>query len=215
MCIRDSADEIGLTLPVGQWIIRAACAQAARWQHRLGARAPFVAVNVSQRASDDECLVHHVRTALRETHAPPAKLRLRMEEAGLFDRRGGWHNHLIELTGLNVRLEINNIGTRYARFDRLTSVPVYGIVVPPALVAKLGVAEEGNCTEAVAGSLVALGLRLNCEVTMQGVDGPRELGCVRQLGGQFAQGRGIGEPVGPDEFEKLVTCATGDVRRAC
>ena len=186
------AEESGLMVAIGEWVLREACTQAVRWGALMGV-VPRMAVNVSARQLEDPELMAKVAHTLADTGMPPASLMLEMTEAIVL---GGGAQHrgvLNAVKALGVQLSVDDFGTGYASLAYLRQLPVDQLKVDQTLVQE--VARHGDTR--IMQSVVRLAHDLGLEVVAEGVETKVELEVAQRLGCDVVQGYLLGRPVPP------------------
>ena len=180
------AEESGLIAPIGSWVLRMACRQAAEWQgSQPGAEPFFVSVNLSARQFRDPGLVDEVRSIMDEMRLPAAALKLEITEHALLDEGPQTAVSLRGLNDLGVKLAIDDFGTGYSSLGYLRYLPVDMLKMDRVFVHDLDGEPSGIAiVEAVVRLAHALGMR----VTAEGVETAEQLAALRAVGCDRAQG---------------------------
>ncbi len=184
------AEESGLMVAIGQWVLREACRQAVAWRDVLGG-IPRMAVNVSGRQLDDPSFVDDVAAVLASTGMPADAVMLEITESILLGDRSGYEEVLVALKDLGVHLSIDDFGTGYSSLAYLRRFPVDQLKVDRAFVQD--VSEHGDTR--IMEAVVRLAHDLGLEVVAEGVETPCELDTVQALGCDVVQGYLLGRPV--------------------
>src|SRR5262249_25124901 len=121
------AEETGLIVPLGRWVLQEACRQAADWHRTMPDNAPIVSVNPALRQVQDRAIVADVATILGETGLDPAELQLELTESAVMGNGGRPLEALHELADLGPRIAIDDFGTGYSNFAYLRDLPVHGL----------------------------------------------------------------------------------------
>jgi predicted signal transduction protein with EAL and GGDEF domain len=183
------AEETGMIVPLGRWILAEACRQAVRWSALAGAGrggAPVeVAVNVSGRQLTHPEFLGDVAAALGESGLPPAALVLEMTESVLIDDSEATLGPLRALKALGVRLAVDDFGTGYSSLAYLHRFPIDVIKLDKAFVA--GIARGGR-DAALARAVLSLGDALGLQTVAEGVETAEQRAHLRELGCRLAQG---------------------------
>lgn len=174
------AEEVGLMMPIGEWVLRQACSQAMRWPKPLR-----VAVNVSAVQFRARTLVPAVVSALASSGLAADRLELEITETALIEDEAATLSALAQLRELGVRIAMDDFGTGYSSLSYLRSFPFDRIKIDRSFVRELaGAAECVAIVRAVAG----LGASLGIAVTAEGVETDEQLDFVRAAGCAEAQG---------------------------
>ena len=181
------AEQTGLVVPLGRWVLETACRQAARWQQLgSGADAPlWVAVNLSPRQLGDPGLVDAVAAAQRESGLREGTLALELTESALMPDETTHDEVLDRLRDTGARLFLDDFGTGYSSLTHLTRLPIDTVKVDRSFVAGL---PGSRRNAAVVSALVRLGRDLGLSVIAEGVEKPRQLRALQLLGCPSVQG---------------------------
>jgi diguanylate cyclase (GGDEF)-like protein len=186
------AEETGLIVPIGSWVLHEACSQTARWRAELPAEAPlFVAVNLSARQLVDPDLVPTVESVLASTRLDPSLLTLEVNEAVLVENRDVARDVLERLTARGVRIGIDDFGTGQSSLAHLNDLPVHTLKIDRSLIAGLGRRPEDS---AIVAAIVGLGHTLDFTVTAEGIETDMQLHALRTLGCDLGQGYYFARP---------------------
>jgi diguanylate cyclase (GGDEF)-like protein/PAS domain S-box-containing protein len=193
------AEETGLIVPIGAWVLEQACAQLAEWQDTQITMS--VAVNLSVRQVGAPDIVSLVRDVLRRTGARPESLCLELTESVLMDDVESAKWTLESLKGLGVRLAIDDFGTGYSSLSYLKRFPVDAVKVDRAFVDGLGADPHDS---ALVAAIVAMASALNLEVTAEGVETNNQLESLMLLGCRRAQGFYLARPMPAAQMSQLI-----------
>jgi diguanylate cyclase (GGDEF)-like protein/PAS domain S-box-containing protein len=196
------AEETGLIVPIGTWVLGEACHELVRWR-QTGAASPMlhIAVNLSARQVARADLAETVRRALDEAGLEPPALLLELTESMLMNADRMTLGQLAELRDLGIRVGIDDFGTGYSSLAYLKRLPVDFIKVDRSFVA--GLVEDRSDREIVT-AVVRLGQALGLTVIAEGVEDAAQLAVLRELGCDEAQGYLLGRPrPGPPTYEPL------------
>ena len=188
------AEETGLIIPIGEWVIRTACMEAMRWQ-QAGLSPLRVAVNLSMRQFRQKDFVEKVEQALAESGLPPKFLELEITESFLAHNVEHATAVLRRLHNLGVQLSIDDFGTGYSSLSYLKQFPLNTLKIDQSFVRDIpGDSDAAAITEAIIG--LAQSLRLN--VIAEGVESQDQVFFLRSRGCDHAQGYLFSEPMSAD-----------------
>jgi diguanylate cyclase (GGDEF)-like protein/PAS domain S-box-containing protein len=196
------AEETGLIVPLGRWVLKAACAQLAAWREHANGAGLIISVNVSHRQLADPEFGLILQEALAETGLDPAALRLEVKENALSREPDAVHRalaHALEEHG--VRSHIDHFGTGASSLRLLHGFPGDAVKIHRALVIGMGV--EPGAFEIVK-ALVGLAHNLGLEVIAEGVETAAQLDHLKLLGCEFAQGFHVSAPLRPEDATALL-----------
>lgn len=194
------AEETGLIVPIGEWVLRQACCQARAWA-AAGLPRLQVAVNVSARQLSDAAFPRRVRQALDDTGWPAELLELEITETALMQDTVLSAGLLRELKSLGARTAVDDFGTGYSSLAYLKAFPLHRLKVDRSFVA--GVQDEGD-DRVIASTIIVLAQSLGLQVTAEGVETAEQATCLLQHGCDEAQGYHFGRPVPAEEFEAML-----------
>ena len=195
------AEETGLIVPLGTWVLRDACRRAVAWQRTRPADQPLtLRVNVSARQLAQDSLRETVATIIKETGIEPALLCLEVTESVLIEDPEESIRTLTELKQLGVGIAIDDFGTGYSSLEYLRRLPVDCVKVDRSFVRGLPDNEEDV---AIVNAVIELGHALKLKVTAEGVETTDQMDNLRSAGCDTAQGFLFFRPEPPEVVEKL------------
>jgi diguanylate cyclase (GGDEF)-like protein/PAS domain S-box-containing protein len=193
------AEETGLIVPIGAWVLQTACAQAKAWQD-AGHGALRIAVNLSPRQFSEPNLVASIADVLRQTALPPACLEIELTE-GLFMHDVAQAVELLhKLKALGLALSIDDFGTGYSSFSYLRKFPIDVLKIDRSFVSDIVEGDEA----AIVVSIIALAHNLKLRVIAEGVETLAQLDYLRRNGCDEIQGYYFSPPVAPADFERML-----------
>ena len=195
------AEETGLVLPLGRWVLREACEQLVRWR-RAGAAGPGFAmsVNLSARQFREPTLVADVAGILAETGAPGRCLVLELTETALLEDVTVTAATLRDLRKLDVSVALDDFGTGYSSLSYLCELPIDVIKIDRSFVRDVD-HDEGRA--AIVATIVALAHQLGLEATAEGIETSSQQDALRDAGCDSGQGYLLARPMLPAAFEAL------------
>jgi diguanylate cyclase (GGDEF)-like protein len=194
------AEETGLIVPIGRWVLRNACRQLMAWR-RAGFPAMRMAVNLSGRQFADDRLLDDVRTILAETALPPDSLEIEITESVLMADVRKTRAVLKAFRALSIRLSVDDFGTGYSSLSNLKRFPVDTIKVDRSFVRDLATNDEDK---AIANAIIAMGRTLGMSIVAEGVETDAQASFLRDQGCDEIQGFFYSRPVPPSELEQLL-----------
>jgi diguanylate cyclase (GGDEF)-like protein/PAS domain S-box-containing protein len=189
------AEENGLIVPIGEWVLRTACATAATWPDLT------VAVNLSPVQFRSRGLVTMVTSALAEAGLPPHRLELELTETALLDDSESTIEILHQLRALGVRVSLDDFGVGYSSLSYLRRFPFDRIKIDRSFV---GTISESPESVAIVRTIASLGSVLGVETTAEGVETIEQLDFVRECGCTAVQGYYFGKPSPAAEVGRVI-----------
>ncbi len=198
-----AAEDGGLIVPIGRWVLEEACRQAATWQNERPDEPPLgISVNVSAAQLSDERLPERVANAISSAGIDPVTLSVELTEGVLMDETGAFPFEVLsEIKSLGVRLVLDDFGTGYSSLSYLKRVPLDEIKLDRGFVAALG---TDGIDDAIVSAVVTLGRNLGLAVVAEGVETAEQLALVRELGCTYAQGYYLSMPLPPAELGEML-----------
>jgi diguanylate cyclase (GGDEF)-like protein/PAS domain S-box-containing protein len=204
-----AAEESGLIVPLGEWVLREACAQGAAW--RQASWDVGVSVNVSARQISAPTFVADVQAILAEAGLPAAALTMEINERILVEDAGLVMERLAELRALGVRLAIDDFGTGYASLAYLRQLPADIIKIDPSFTDGLG---RDETLTLLTRTVIQVGRDLGMQVVAEGIEQPRQLEALREMGCGYGQGFLVARPMAAPGVEALIRTASGETAQA-
>jgi EAL domain-containing protein (putative c-di-GMP-specific phosphodiesterase class I) len=196
------AEETGLIVPIGQWVLEESCRWASRWQVFAGSHHPLVvSVNLSARQFQHPDLLADIERTLHETGLDPRQLKLEITESVVMQDANATIDTLQALKAIGVRVAIDDFGTGYSSLSYLKRLPVDTLKIDRSFVNGLG--HDAQDT-AIVDSVVALARTLELSVTGEGVETNAQAQHLRDLGCQRGQGFLFARPLPPEDLERLL-----------
>jgi diguanylate cyclase (GGDEF)-like protein len=194
-----AAEESGLIVPLGEWVLRQACAQGAAW--RRASWDVGVAVNLSARQITAPGFTARVAAILAETGLPSTALTVEVNERILVEEDGLIADRLAELHQMGVQMAIDDFGIGYASLAYLRQLPLDIIKIDPSFVAGLG---HDDTLTLLTRTVVQVGRELGLRVIAEGIEQPRQLSALREMGCDYGQGFLVARPMAAPGVEALI-----------
>jgi len=197
------AEEMGLIIPIGRWVLKEACRQMQEWQERFpGTRDLTISVNLSGKQFAQARLVEDVSQALKESGLAPGRLRLEITESAVMENAASAMAMIEQLRGLDVKIDIDDFGTGYSSLSYLQRFEVDHLKIDRSFVSNIG-SDRGENAEIVR-TIVTLARHLGMDAVAEGVETQDQLRMLQELGCGSVQGFLFAEPVSRDEAEGLL-----------
>ncbi len=198
------AEESGLIVALGRWVLEQACAEAATWATSPG-RPMSVAVNVASRQLADPDFPSEVADVLAASGLPPDRLVVEVTESTLLDEGQVTTSAIAELKRLGVRVALDDFGTGYSSLSHLRRFPIDVLKIDRSFIVGI---DGGNRDErALVRSIVRLAHSLRLETVAEGIERPGQVEVLRTFGARLGQGFHFARPMNATAFRRLVGTA--------
>ena len=190
------AEQSGLIVPLGDWIIGAACRQSAIWmrQHK-----PLrISINLSIAQIEHRDFVRRFKTRIAETGADPRLIEIELTESLAMQERDVVVSRCAPLREMGIRIAIDDFGTGYSSLSSLTTMDFDAFKIDQSFIAELG---KGKDAEAIVRLVIALAKQLDCETVAEGIETAEQYAFLREVGCDVAQGYLFGKPMAAASFE--------------
>jgi len=204
------AESTGLILPIGEWVMRAACKQIKQWREADIPPIPL-SINISAAQFRDQGLLAKVRDALATEGIAADLLEMEITEAALMRDAAAATERLNELVEIGVGISIDDFGTGYSSLNYLKQFPVRKLKIDRSFVSQIGEHEEDA---AIARTITHLGHSLGLKVVGEGVETEAQLKILQKLGCDEVQGYLLGRPMAARDFVQFVNNRRSDVSDA-
>jgi len=192
------AEDCGLILPIGKWVLREACRQTATWL-QAGLDMGQIAVNVSATEFHSKDFLAGVRAILKDTGLDPRHLELELTESGLMQDAEPTTEILHALKDLGVRIAVDDFGTGYSSLSYLRRFPIDTLKIDQSFVQ-----DVDGAGEAIVGAIIAMGMSLKQRVVAEGVETRDQLAFLQSHHCAEGQGYYFSQPVVAEEFATLL-----------
>jgi len=193
------AEETGLIVPLGQWVLEQACRQGADWHRRYPERELSIAVNVASRQIQEPGFVASVSRALGASGLQPSSLVVELTESALLDEGEATSVAMAGLKSLGIRIALDDFGTGYSSLSHLRRFPIDILKIDRSFVEGMDGAEQGE--RALVRSIVRLALSLDLEIVAEGVERHGQVVGLTALGARLGQGFYFARPMEPAALE--------------
>jgi diguanylate cyclase (GGDEF)-like protein len=189
------AEENGMIVPIGEWVLRSACNQNKAWQ-QAGLKPVYMGVNLSARQFRQKSFIAMVAAIIEESQLDPKYLDLELTESLLFESNGASASRLADLKSLGINISIDDFGTGYSSLSYLKCFPISTLKIDKSFVGDI---PKNTEDAAIASGMIALAHGLQVKVTAEGVETQAQLDFLRDRGCDFIQGHFITPPVPEQE----------------
>jgi len=195
------AEDSGLILPIGTWVLHEACRQVRSW---IDAGAPFfsIAVNISARQFHDKGFLNNIVAILSETELPAQYLELEITESVLMKYSESTASILHTLREKGVRISIDDFGTGYSSLSYLRKFPLDSLKIDQSFVHRIG---ETDNQKAIVNAIISMGHCLNLRVIAEGVETEKDMDFLKESGCDEAQGFYFSRPLPPEQLVPLLS----------
>ncbi|MCM5678151.1 PAS-domain containing protein [Schlegelella sp. S2-27] len=190
------AEQTGLIVPIGKWVLRTACAQSVEWQ-RQGLPPVCVAVNISARQFSHEDLLEDVAGALRDTGMDPSLLELELTEGMVMHNTERAVRLLSDIKKMGVRIAIDDFGTGYSSLAQIKRFPIDALKVDRSFIRDLA---TDSADRAITEAIIAMGKTLSLTVVAEGVETQEQQTFLRDRACDEMQGYYFSKPVSAEDF---------------
>lgn len=196
------AEETGLILPLGEWVLRQATQRLAHWNTKVVPDDPiWVSVNVAARQLTDPGMVENVKSAIAETGIESSRLKLEITESMIMADAVAAVGALEQLKALGIHLLMDDFGTGHASLSYLHRLPISTIKIDRYFVGRID--SNSECLEIVR-TILSLSRSLSMDVVAEGVENGAQREVLQSLGCEFVQGYLLSPPLDAEAAEKLI-----------
>lgn len=194
------AEEIGVIVPIGRWVLATACRQLAIWQRRFGPDLSM-AINVSSQQLTQGGIVETVDRVMQAGQLDPRTVKLEITESAILKPSHQTLEDLHQLAARKLRLALDDFGTGYSSLSHLHRLPIHQLKIDRSFVNRI---HENERDEQLVSGIVTLALRLGLEVVAEGVETSRQAQMLRRMGAKYAQGYHFARPLAARDAETLL-----------
>jgi diguanylate cyclase (GGDEF)-like protein/PAS domain S-box-containing protein len=194
------AEESGLIIPIGRWVLKTACAQNVAWQ-KQGLPAVCISVNLSRRQLMDENLINDIRTALNDSGMASNLLELDITEGMVMHHPALIISILAKIKNMGVRLAIDDFGTGYSSLAQIKHFPIDTLKVDRSFIRNL---PKNTEYRAITEAIIAMGKTLGLNVIAEGVETAEQMNFLREHSCDEMQGFYFSKPIMPEQFADLL-----------
>jgi len=204
------AEETGLVVPLGYWVLREVCRQIQTWSAIPEMRDLSVAINLSSRHINVPDVVEQLLAITLEYGVDPAKIELEPTETTLMTEPEAARDVFLRLKACGFRLTIDDFGTGYSSLSYLQRFPVDRLKIDRSFLKDTAASPD---TESIIRAIIDLARHLNMEVVAEGIERPKQLEQLTAMDCEFGQGFLFSKPMAPEPVERLLRQEAAVVRR--
>jgi EAL domain-containing protein (putative c-di-GMP-specific phosphodiesterase class I) len=195
------AEETGLILPIGQWVLETACAQLKSWEEHVLTRDLTLSINVSAKQFNQTDFVAQVETAIARYVIDPMKLKMELTESMLLDNVDSIIITMNALKKMGIRFSLDDFGTGYSSLQYLKLLPLYQLKIDQSFVRDIVI---DSSDQAIVRTIIAMAHTLNLSVIAEGVETAEQQDLLLNNGCKHYQGYLFSKPVPIEAFEALL-----------
>lgn len=197
------AEETGLVIPLGHWVLREACRQLKQWQVEFALEPPLtVSVNLSSRQFSQPTLINQIRQVLMDTGLDAHYLKLEITESAIMENTASAMDMLMQLKAMGIQLSVDDFGTGYSSLGYLYRFPMDVLKIDQSFVSRVDV--DGEKLELVR-TIITLAWNLGMDVVAEGVETTKQLSQLKALKCEYAQGYLFSKPLTGIDVAKLIS----------
>jgi EAL domain-containing protein (putative c-di-GMP-specific phosphodiesterase class I) len=201
------AEETGLIVPIGRWVLEQACRQGAGWQSSFSDAAPLkMSVNLSLRQFQDPGLLADVKRALLQSGLDPACLQLEITESAIMNDVDSTIPTMRQLKELGIGIALDDFGTGYSSLAYLKRLPLDVLKIDRSFVSGIDHSMEDRV---IVTTIIALAKSLNLSITAEGIETEEQSALLRDWACEHGQGYHFSRPLVPPDFARLLRASRG------
>jgi EAL domain-containing protein (putative c-di-GMP-specific phosphodiesterase class I) len=196
------AEETGLIVPIGAWVLQEACRQMAEWNAAYRMDPPlYMSVNLSAKQFVEEDVLSHIESAIQQSGIDPQQLKLEITESAVLENQDGAAAVLQRIKQGGVRVSLDDFGTGYSSFSYLHQLPYDTLKIDRSFVSRIG--EAGENSE-IIHAIIVLAHNLRMDVVAEGVETAGQAAQLRNMWCEYAQGYFFAKPMEAEAAGQLI-----------
>jgi EAL domain-containing protein (putative c-di-GMP-specific phosphodiesterase class I) len=195
------AEDTGLSVTLGEWVLRQGCAQMAAWKRRFLTAPGLISVNLSPKQFSQPALIETVRKVLGDTQLFPGALQLEVTEGACTLDVGSARQRMQAIKSLGVRLAMDDFGTGFSSLSSLHQFPVDVLKIDRSFVARV---DEAKDIASLVHAAALLARNLGMATVAEGIERQSQVLALQELRCEYAQGYFFGKPMSAPELEQIL-----------
>ncbi|MBC7472774.1 MAG: EAL domain-containing protein [Candidatus Sericytochromatia bacterium] len=195
------AEETGMIIPIGVWVLQEACQQIKIWQTKFDNNVLTMSINISGKQFSSSKLLDNISQTIIDTKVDPVNIKLEITESTIMENADKARSMLEQIRELNIQLQIDDFGTGYSSLSYLHRFPVNSLKIDRSFVSRIGANDENV---EIVRTIVSLAKNLNMEAIAEGIETFEQLKKLKSLDCEYGQGYFISRPVPVKDIEKLM-----------
>lgn len=197
------AEEAGLIVQIGDWVMYEACRQMKKWHSKLKETPPIsISINVSSKQFMQPDFIEKIAEVLKETQLDPKFLKLEMTESIIMQNIESTTSMLLQLRGLDIQIDIDDFGTGYSSLSYLHSFPINSLKIDRSFIKRMN--KDGESMEIVK-TILTLAKNLNLKTTAEGIETVEQFEQLKELSCDFGQGYFFTRPLDAEAAENFIS----------
>jgi diguanylate cyclase (GGDEF)-like protein/PAS domain S-box-containing protein len=194
------AEETGLIIPIGKWVMKTACAQNVAWQQQ-GLPPVSMAINLSLRQLTDANLIEDIRTVLKETGMTPNMLELEITESMMMYNTERMISILTKIKSMGVRLAIDDFGANFSSLTQIKNFPIDTLKIDRSFIRNI---PKEAADKTITKAIIDIGKTLSLTVVAEGVETAEQMNYLKEHSCDEMQGYYFSKPIVPEQFADLL-----------
>ena len=195
------AEETGLIIPIGYWVLREACEQLRNWQQRFPSTPPLsVSVNLSGKQFTQPDLIEQIKKILGETGIRPGTLKLEITESAIIDNTETAASMLKQIKSLGIKVSLDDFGTGYSSLSYLHRFPIDTLKVDRSFVTRMNLPKNS----VIVRTIVTLASNLGMDVIAEGVESGDQIVQLSGMNCEYVQGYLFSQPIDSEAAQRLL-----------